>query len=303
MIYKYSISYSLTSSYHLYADDLQIYSQAPLTSLVEAIRKTNTDLCRIADWSKRFGLRVNPLKTQVIIIGSSRMLARVDFPGLPNIIFDGTIVPYSSQVKNLGIILDSCFSWGPQLTAVSRKVFASGASLRRLRNFLPTATKVTLAQSLLHPILDYADSCYLDLTEDQLNKLERLQNYCIRFIFGLRKYDHVSQFRNKLKWLPIRLRRNIHILTLLYNILFNPLTPIYLKERFQFMHSSHQLNLRSSETLQLKIPVHTTTFYDRSFSVQAARLWNALPVSARQAQTLSSFKNKVRLFYLSQLQI
>ena len=70
----------------------------------------------------------------------------------------------------------------------------------------------------LHSILDYADASYLNVTQEQLNKFERLQNFCIRFIFGLRKYDHVSEFCKKLKWLPIRFRRNTHILSLLYSV-------------------------------------------------------------------------------------
>lgn len=302
-IFINSISNFLTSSYHLYADDLQIYTQAPLGGLCDAIDTINSDLRRIENWSKSYGLTVNPAKTQVIIVGSKTMISRIDYMSLPKIEFSGVPVPYSGQVKNLGVIMDSCFTWDPQLQAVSRRIFASGASLNRLRNFLPTATKVSLAQSLLLPILDYADACYLDLTEGQLNKLERLQNYCIRFIFGLRKYDHVSQFRAKLKWLPIRLRRNTHILSLLYNILFNPSTPHYLKSRFEYLHSSHSLSmsLRSSENFLLKPPWRRTSFYDHSFSAQAVRLWNALPVDIRRAQTLNAFKVQVKKFYFCNL--
>lgn len=98
-------------------------------------------------------------------------------------------------------------SWVPQVSEVSRKMFAAYSSLKRVRNFLPISTKITLAQSLLLPILDYADSFYLDLTVELLNKLELLQNVAIRFIFGLPR-DHVSEFRAKLKWLPIRRRRD-----------------------------------------------------------------------------------------------
>ncbi|XP_045446959.1 uncharacterized protein LOC123655168 [Melitaea cinxia] len=167
-----------------------------------------------------------------------------------------------------------------------------------MRNFLPTPTKVALAQSLPHPILNYADTCYLDLREDQLNKLERLQNLCIRFIYGLRKYDHVSEFRAKLKWLPIRLRRNTHVLSLLYSILFNPILPSYLKERFEFLCDSHNRSLRSSENLTLKIGKHSTAFYSKSFCIEAARLWNTLPFHIRRATSLESFKKKVKEHYL-----
>lgn len=125
------------------------------------------------------GLKVNPAKTQLIVIGSPRQIARINWTHIPPVTFDGTTIPYSKFVKNLGILFDSTLSWAPQIQELSRKIFASAASLRRLRNFLPIATKTALAQSLLLPILDYADACYLDLTEAQLDKLERLQNFCI----------------------------------------------------------------------------------------------------------------------------
>ncbi|KAG7294925.1 hypothetical protein JYU34_022691 [Plutella xylostella] len=299
-IFINSISDHLTSSYHLYADDLQIYSLASPSELHNAIYDTNCDLDRISEWSYNYGLKVNPSKTQVIILGSSRLLSKLDYGQLPAVLFDGVRIEYSKKVKNLGIIMDSCMTWMAQVGEVSRKVFASAACLRRLRNFLPTATKIALAQSLLLPILDYADSCYLDLTEEQLNKLERLQNVCIRFIYGLRKYDHVSEFRRKLKWLPIRLRRNTHILSLLYSILFNPSSPSYLKERFEFRFTTHNKNLRSTENLRINIPPHTTSFYSNSFTVQAIQLWNALPLNIRQAPSPASFKRMIKSHYLEE---
>ena len=161
---------------------------------------------------------------------------------------------------------------------------------------MPIATKVKLAECLLLPILDYADASYLNVTQEQLNKLERLQIFCIRFIFGLRKYDHVSEFRKKLKWLPIRFRRNTHILSLLYSVLFIPTTPHYLKEKFEFITCSH--NLRPSTKLRLNTPNHNTTFYNNSFTVIAIQLWNTLPVAVRQAKSLPIFKNMVRKHYL-----
>ncbi|XP_022838102.1 uncharacterized protein LOC111365135 [Spodoptera litura] len=141
----------------------------------------------------------------------------------------------------------------------------------------------------------------LYLTEEQLDKLERLQNFSIRFIFGLRKYDHVTEYRNILKWLPIRLRRNTHILSLLYSILFNQFAPSYLKERFKFLNDAHSRSLRSSANLRLEMAQHSSKFYSKSFTVQAVRLWNALPVSIRQAQSLAAFKEQVKKHYLSSL--
>ncbi|CAH2096616.1 unnamed protein product [Euphydryas editha] len=264
----------------------------------QAISRINVDLSAVANWTKSFGLTMNPAKLQSIIIGSFKLISRINKSQLPPIVFDGIVIPYSEKVTNLGIIIDQNHSWVPQMNELSRKVFSAVGSLRRLRNFLPTSTKIALAHSLLLPILDYADSCYLDVTEEQLNKLERIQNLCIRFIFDLGKYDHISYFRIKLKWLPIRLRRNTHILNLLYSILFNPMAPSYLRERFKYLNDSHERELRSNDNLLLEIPSHSTTFYTKSFTVRAARLWNSLPLSIRLSQTPFSFKKSVKQHFL-----
>lgn len=283
----------------MYADDLQIYSQTAFDNLAQAINQTNHDLRRILEWSRCFGIRINPDKTQTIIIGSPAYISKLDISKLPSVECNGVCVPFSESVKNLGIYFDSTLSWRYQVTEVSRKMFAASASLRRLRNFLPTATKISLAQSLLLPILDYADVAYPDLNIDMLNKLERLQNLCIRFVFGLRKFDHVSHYRSQLKWLPIRRRRDLHTLSLLHNILFNPGAPAYLKERFKFISSTHTLTLRSSENLSLMTPSHSTKFYHNSFTVSSIRLWNSLPVVIRSTKSIDSFKRQVKDYLFS----
>lgn len=297
-IFINSISDQLSSSYHLYADDFQIYTQSRLENIDDAIETTNNDIKLISDWSKSHGLLVNPRKTQCIIIGSSYYISRLDYSKLTPVVFDGVIIPYSQTVKNLGVTFDTTLSWRTQVDEVRKKMFAAYGALRRLQNFLPIPTKIMLAQSLLLPILDYADSSYPDISVELLLKLERLQNLGIRFIFGLRKYDHVSEFRNKLEWLTVRQRRNLHILSSLYSILFHSKSPGYLKQRFVFLASKHGLSLRSTDSLLLDVPTHSSNFYGLSFTVQAIRLWNSLPVSIRAAKTLETFKKYVKDHYL-----
>ena len=281
----------------MYADDVQIYTHSTPENLVNSIQTINNNLLAISNWSNCFGLKVNPVKSQVIIIGSPGMVSRVDYIHLPPIVYNDTFLPYCTTVKNLGVHLDQNMSWSVHINNVSRKIFHAIGSLRRLRSMLPIPTKIMLANTLLLPILDYADASYPNLTEDYLNKLERLQNLAIRFIFNLRKYDHVSEFRSKLKWLPIRSRRNLHTLSLLYCVLHNEKSPPYLKEMFEFL-GAHTNKLRSSENLALRIPRHSSRFYEHSFAVRATKLWNDLPLNIRRSISLSIFKKSVKNHYL-----
>lgn len=291
------ITHVISSHYHLYADDLQIYSHFKVDEISEAINQINSDLSKINSWAKAYGLLVNPSKSQVILLGSPYMLSIVS-QNPPSVLYDGVMISYSNKVKNLGVIFDNQLSWSSHINEVSRRVNFTFQSLKRLQKFLPLETKITLAQTLLLPLLDYADVCFLDATEELLNKLERLQNLCIRFIFGLRKFDHVSEFRSQLKWLPIRRRRDLHVLTFLYNILYNPLSPSYLRERFDFLVPRGEPS-RSITSLRLKFPTHSSKRYGGSFTVHAVRLWNSLPHAIRASPSLNIFKSKVKEHYFS----
>ncbi|XP_069356021.1 uncharacterized protein [Maniola hyperantus] len=59
-------------SYHLYADDLQLYISFNAENALDSILKLNRDLEAIRIWTVNHGLLVNPSKTQVMLIGRPR---------------------------------------------------------------------------------------------------------------------------------------------------------------------------------------------------------------------------------------
>lgn len=147
--------------------------------MTSAIHLINEDLDRVRDWSERFGLVVNPTKFQAIIVGSQHTLRSLEQLTIPPIIFNGSIIAISQTEKNLGLLMDSARNWQAQVNSVSQRVTGTLRALYRLKNFLPSKTKLMLVQTLIFPIIDYADVCYLDLNADLLNKLDRLLNNCI----------------------------------------------------------------------------------------------------------------------------
>ena len=288
------ITLRLQCAYHLYADDLQLYCQAGVDNVTDAINAINCDLMAIKSWSETFGVAVNPDKCQAIIVGSHRSICKLGFVSLPPITFNGMVIPLSPSVKDLGLQIDATLSWKNQVANVSRKVTGTLRSLYRLKNLLPSNTKSMLVQALIFPIIDYGDVCYFDLNADLLNKLDRLLNNCIRFVFNLRKYDHVSEYRLLLKWLPIRQRRSMRALTTLFSLLFSPNPPSYLTSHFQYLSTNHAKYLRSSNNRLLQCPSHRSDFLHSTFFVQSVLLWNALPLEIRMANSRLSFKVKVR---------
>jgi hypothetical protein len=63
------------SKYHMYADYLQMYHSRPMEMLFECIRKVNSNLFRVFEWSLANSLKLNSLKSMVLPIYRNYLLS------------------------------------------------------------------------------------------------------------------------------------------------------------------------------------------------------------------------------------
>ena len=125
-------------------------------------------------------------------------------------------------------------------------------------------------------------------------KLQRVQNIAARLITGRSRRDHITPVLKNLHWLSVKLRITFKISLLTYKIL-NGQSPSYLTS----LISSYKpvRSLRSSDHLLLKVPnVNTGTYGQRTFSYCAPKLWNGLPKSLKESETVTIFKKKLKTF-------
>ncbi|KAL1447213.1 hypothetical protein WDU94_000539 [Cyamophila willieti] len=268
-------------SFHLYADDLQMYLPTSVDNVNQSVQMFNEDLQALHHWTVTHGILPNPKKFQCIIIGSPPLLHRLSTVTVHPIVFDSSIIPFSSTVKNLGLNIDSTLSWDSQVINVGKKVFRKFHSLNRLKRFLPLKTKKLLCTSLIFPTIEYGGIVLSNITGILLNKLQTYQNACVRYIFGLKKYDHVSTLRRSLTWLTIARRLELQTLCLVWKIMNETSSPSYLHPSFIPLQSYHAHNTRSHHLLT--IPPHRTDFMGKSFTVNAV--------------TAGSYKMKMKTFY------
>ncbi|CAB0043184.1 unnamed protein product [Trichogramma brassicae] len=126
--------------------------------------------------------------------------------------------------------------------------------------------------------MDYAAAVYNALTVAQNLKLQRLQNACVRFVFGFIGWrDHVTPYRLALGWLSVRRRREYLIALLAINIIRNR-SPASLASRF--ILTSSRPGLRRSARRRAPPLCYTaprTSTMNRSFVITASRILNELP--------------------------
>lgn len=295
-IYISSLMENIKCKYHLFADDLQVYLHTTVENFASCVLSINEDLAHLSQVASSWGLLLNPAKTQSIIIGTRMSLSKITPQG-HEIFVNGSNIPYSRNVSNLGITIDETLSWDAQVASVHGRFYRTMHQLRLLKNFLPLVVRKSLFYSLLLPIIDYADVAYMGLTSQQLSKFDRLQNAGIRFVYGLRKFDHVSSFRRELKLLTIKQRRYWRLLLLGFKVM-RAREPRYLCEGLRGLGGEFY-NTRAHSNTTLRIPAHGTSIMSNNFSLRFSQLWNRVPPSITRSVTFSSFRIALKKYLLT----
>ena len=107
-----------------------------------------------------------------------------------------------------------------------------------------------------------------------------------------------GQMFKELQWLSFPQRVHYHTCLLVYKS-FNGHAPEYLSQLFTKFYEMQSRNLRSVDKDELKVPFARTNYFAKSFSVEGAKLWNALPIHLRQISNINTFKTNLRVHLLN----
>ena len=168
--------------------------------------------------------------------------------------------------KLLGITFNQNLLWNEHIIEISKSCYSVLSALRRIRNFTDFKLRKNIAEMLLLSKIDYNNFILHSIQEHLLRKLQKVQNAAASFVTG--KYSS-SEDCVKLGLLPIKQRRKWHLLKIVHKAIYNPLWPSVNKlDRYQ-----SQRELRSTDAVQLTIPLEKNTFQDLS-----AQIFNKLPM-------------------------
>ena len=130
----------------------------------------------------------------------------------------------------------------------------------------------------------------------QLRRLQSILNASARLIFGLRRSDHITDALVSLHWLRVRERIEFKVAVLTFRALHG-LAPRYLSaDIHRIADIESRRRLRSSQSGQLMVPFHRLKLGAAAFSIAAPTVWNSLPGTVTSADTLNTFKRRLKTF-------
>ena len=283
-------------SHHLYADDTQVYVSFSLSNAVSSLEKLKTCISQIFGWMTDSKLKLNPTKTEFLLIGSK--LQRSKFSDFFPIEILNNLTTPSHSARNLGVCFDSNLNYKDHISQTCKTCFYHIRNLRRIRKFLSLGTAKTVASALINSRLDYCNSLLYGLPSRDLSKLQRVQNSLARVICRASRFSSSKPLLKKLHWLPIVYRIDYKICSLVYNSLSTG-QPTYLSELIKLATNGTR-QLRSSDTTKFITPKVRTNWGQRAFQVAGPATWNALPPSVKAAKTTDTFKKLLKTHFFGQ---
>ena len=179
ILYTHDMWFGLENKLVAYADDATLFAPIPSPDRrLMVAASLNRDLAKISAWCKTWGMKLNPNKTQSMIVSRSRTIN----PPHPDLFIDNVSLTTCSSFKILGVLLDSKFTFEKHIRSVSSSVAQKVGILRKsFKIFGDQRILLNCFNSFILPCLEYcspvwssAADCHLKLLDKNLRAIKFL---------------------------------------------------------------------------------------------------------------------------------
>ena len=203
---------------------------------------------------------------------------------------DGKELEKLNTVLSLGVTIDSTLSLKNFVNTKCSEAYFKLRNISRLRYCLDTLMRIMLVRNLILSKLDYCNAILANIQKYLINKLQRVMNASVRFIYDIKKHDHISYYLKKAHFLPVQKCIEFKLCTLVFKITHS-LAPTYLKDLVKLHIPSRDLCVgRDSFMVESREQSKTITN-------KMAEVWNKLPKHIRSANDITTFKKMLKTTY------
>ena len=263
-LYINDITTDIDSEIRLFADDCVCYREIKGT---EDTVKLQEDIDRLGCWARKWGMRFQPVKCNIMQITRKR-IKKIN----ASYNLEGTILDNVENIKYLGVTITTDLKWNTHVSNICTKANRTLGFLRRNLSACPQDVKESAYKGLVRPVLEYGSSVWDPSSILLQEELEKVQKRAARFVTGNYFYETGSMtgILEQLKWESLKKRRRDSRIIMLYkglkgalSIPTNDLVP-------PIRH------VRNHHSLAFQTPFANTDIYKCSFFPQTIRDWNSL---------------------------
>ena len=274
LIYINDMQEALRSNIKLYADDTILYQSG--VNAHEAADLLQADLDRFCKWCSINKLSINTKKKKLMVFGSR---SKVKKAKKVKVYVNGDKLQMVPTFKYLGFILDSTLNYNHHINSVIRTVLHKMTLLAKMKKYLKSDVATQIYRSMLLPYFDYADIIYHKSNSNDLVKLQRLQNRCLRICLGFDR-RHSSARAHKVAAVPfLQDRRVAHVLKFMF-----------IRKTRQHLLNNREIRTRAHDAPLFLIDIPRCEAFKRCVGYHGSIEWNALDIATRNTDSYLAFK-------------
>lgn len=277
----------------IYADDSTFHLSGKAVPDIQD--KIQTDLDLIDKWCSENKMYINIEKTKCMTVGTRQKLSCQDDHLKLHI--KNEALQTSKCEKVLGVEVDPTLTWSAQVDQICSAVSSRIYLLSKIKQYLNLEARKLFCNGYILPLIDYCCTIWGNCSEDNLNRVLKLQKRAARLVFDAGPLSSSEPLFKELKWMPVKTRINYHKLLLIYKSLHHQ-APEYLSGNLTYVGENNPYCLRNAVKGNLYPNKPKTELYKKSFQYSASVLWNDLPNDIRQCSNLHIFKKRLKNYLL-----
>ena len=134
-------------------------------------------------------------------------------------------ISFKSHIKSFGVYIDATLSMAKHIDRIKCLSYLEIRRISSVRHLLTRKVTVQLMCSFVLSRLDYCNSLLIDITSDQMYRLQKIQNHAAKVLLRKSKHEHVTPLLKKLHWLPVRERILFKMATFAFRFFDGTLPP------------------------------------------------------------------------------
>eukprot|EP00914_Ancora_sagittata_P005324 GHVO01010928.1.p1 GENE.GHVO01010928.1~~GHVO01010928.1.p1 ORF type:complete len:266 (-),score=12.03 GHVO01010928.1:1565-2362(-) len=247
-------------------------------------------LDEVQKWMGNMRLKMNPSKTELLLISSRRGSHRIGT--IPVLSVAGDEAKPTEVARLLGVHFDKHLLMDRHVDLLCRSAWFHLRNISRIRRCLPYDACESLIHAFVTSRIDYCNALLYALPKNRIQKIQKVQNAAARILRKVPKREHITPVLKAIHWLPVPARIEFKILVTVFKCIQGTAPP-YLQELVK-MRDLPRTDLWSTEAPLLHCPRSSSQLEMRAFGTAAPALWNDLPPALRRLTSLDIFKCKLK---------
>ena len=187
--------------------------------------------------------------------------------------------------KFLGVFIDNKLSFKNHVKYITNKISRNSGIFYEIHKNLPIKARLNYYYGFIYPYLTYNVIIWGNASESFIRDIRTQQKRFVRTLADVSYYEHTNPLFYKYKILKFTDIYKYNVAIYMFENRFN--------DEYSVAHSLNTRNRNNPVSMYCRL-----SRSQQSIRFEGPKIWNSLPLNIRNIQSLSTFKVKLKIYFI-----